>query len=185
MGFHTYPLERADALDDPERYRYCSREELLEAILDGPTGTVLDLGCGTGFFTLDVATFVERVLAVDVQPAMLSLLREKSPPVHVHPITATADGLPLLDESVAVAFSTMTYHEYATPTAHAEVRRVLQPDGRVIAIDWTRDGDGESGPPLEERYNVEMVVDQLQSAGFHVIETVPRPETFVVIARPT
>lgn len=183
MGFHTYPLERADALDDPERYRYCSREELVGAVLDGPSGPVLDLGCGTGFFTLDVAPHVERVLAVDLQPAMLTRLAAKDPSDTVHPVAAAAMRLPIADEVVAVAFSTMTFHEYADEVAHGEVSRVLEPDGRLIAIDWSREGSGETGPPLDERYDLAMAIEQVQAAGFHVVTTASRPETFVLVAR--
>lgn len=49
MGFHTFPIERADKLEDPSRYRFCSREELLEMLATEAEDVVADLGSGTGF----------------------------------------------------------------------------------------------------------------------------------------
>jgi ubiquinone/menaquinone biosynthesis C-methylase UbiE len=42
------------------------------------THTLVDLGAGTGTFALAVAPLCRRVIAVDVSPVMLSLLREKA-----------------------------------------------------------------------------------------------------------
>jgi ubiquinone/menaquinone biosynthesis C-methylase UbiE len=44
----------------------------------GSTSTVVDLGAGTGRLALAVAPAVGRVVAVDVSPAMLALLREQA-----------------------------------------------------------------------------------------------------------
>ena len=43
----------------------------------GPNSTVVDLGAGTGQFTLAAAPVCRRVIAVDVSPVMLEVLREK------------------------------------------------------------------------------------------------------------
>ncbi|WP_247000383.1 class I SAM-dependent methyltransferase [Halosolutus gelatinilyticus] len=113
MGFHTYPIERADALEDPSRYRYCSREELLAALDPTPTDVVADLGSGTGFYTDDVAPFVETIYAVDVQSAMHDRYREKGAPENVEFVTSEVSSLPFADDHLDAAFSTMTHHEYA------------------------------------------------------------------------
>ena len=44
----------------------------------GNAATVVDLGAGTGRFALAAAPHVDRVVAVDVSPAMLALLRERA-----------------------------------------------------------------------------------------------------------
>jgi ubiquinone/menaquinone biosynthesis C-methylase UbiE len=44
----------------------------------GPASTMVDLGAGTGRLTLAAAPHVGRVVAVDVSPAMLALLRERA-----------------------------------------------------------------------------------------------------------
>lgn len=183
MAFHTYPVERADDLDDPSRYRYCSFEELFSALDVSATDTVLDLGVGTGFFAADIAPYVDRLIGIDVQRPMLELLQDREGPSSVSPVTAAVEHLPIRSDSVDVAYSTMTFHEYATPAAHQAVSDVLSPDGRLVTIDWTQDGTGESGPSLDERFSLDEAVSQLQAAGYHVSRAEERTESFLMVAR--
>ena len=185
MGFHTYPTDRAAELEEVSRYRYLSREELLGALsLDG-SETVVDLGSGTGFYTDDVAPFAARVHAVDLQEGMHERYREKGLPENVELVTADVADLPLPDNVCEAAVTTMTYHEFQSPEALAEVRRVLGSDGRFVVIDWSATGAGEDGPPTDERYDLPSASDQLRGAGFTVERTQERPETFLLIAAPT
>lgn len=183
MGFHTYPVERADQLEDPERYRYCSAEELVGALDLAGTETVVDLGVGTGFYAKDVVPHAGRVVGIDLQRPMLTRLTTRDPPVSVDPVQAAVDALPLADGAADAAFSTMTFHEYGTAAAHEAVHQLLSPGGRLVTVDWTSDGDGASGPSLDERFDLDQAVDQLQSAGFHIVSAEPRAETFLLIAR--
>ena len=185
MGFHTFPVERADQLDDPARYRFCSLEELVYALDLTPTDTVLDIGAGTGFYTLGVAPHAETTIGLDIQHRMAEHLMDRDDrPPDVSPVVAGTDALPLADGTVDVAFSTMTFHEYSTAQSHTELHRVLRPDGRLVAVDWRRDGTGEDGPSLEERFSLEEAVSQLQGAGFHILRAESRPETYLLTARP-
>ncbi|WP_394328203.1 hypothetical protein [Natronorubrum texcoconense] len=65
-------------------------------------------------------------------------------------------------------FPTMTHHEYADAEALAELARVVRPDGRLVTVDWSATGDGEDGPPVDERFGPEEVASQLERAGFTV-----------------
>lgn len=183
MAFHTYPLDRADALEDPSRYRYCSREELLAALSVDSDAVVADLGSGTGFYTDDVAPFAERVYAVDVQEGMHERYREKGVPGNVELVTAEVEDLPLPDGTLDAAFSTMTYHEFATPAALAELRRVLSPDGRLVTVDWSADGAGETGPNRDERFDLDEAIEHHRDADFSIERASARPETFLLVAQ--
>jgi hypothetical protein len=99
MGHHTFDADRADALESAERrYSVLSVEELRRALDLSPDDTVIDLGSGTGFYTDDVAPHAGAVYAVALLTA----------PINDIPIdSGCADG----------AFSTMTYHEFASPAA--------------------------------------------------------------------
>ncbi|WP_049987432.1 class I SAM-dependent methyltransferase [Halobellus rufus] len=179
MGFHTFDVERAEALEDAGRYRFCSREELLGAIDPSADDVVADVGSGTGFYTDEVAPFVERMYAVDVQPEMHEHYREKGAPENVEFVTAGATSLPLSDDELDAAFSTMTYHEFADDAALEELARVVRPGGRVVTLDWSRSGTGDDGPPMDERFALGDAVDAFESAGFTTVRGETRKETFV------
>jgi ubiquinone/menaquinone biosynthesis C-methylase UbiE len=182
MGFHTYDPERAPNLEDESRYRYLSREELVALLDPGPRWTIADLGSGTGFYTDDVAPFVEQCYAVDLEPEMHDFYRDKGVPENVELVTAEIGDLPFDDGELDGAFSTMTFHEFATEDALDELARVLASGAPVAMGDWTRNGSGESGPPTDERYDLATAEAMLEDAGFSVERANERPETFVVRA---
>ncbi|WP_255166952.1 class I SAM-dependent methyltransferase [Natrononativus amylolyticus] len=183
MGFHTFPIDRADALEDPSRYRYCSREELVEMLALEADAAVADLGSGTGFYADDVAPFAGTLYAVDVQAEMHEKYREKGLPENVDVVTAGIESLPFDDDHLDAAYSTMTHHEYAGEDAFAELARVIQPGGRLVTVDWSADGPGEDGPSTDERFSLEETTADLEAAGFEILEARNRPETFAVVAR--
>ncbi|MFC7198722.1 class I SAM-dependent methyltransferase [Halospeciosus flavus] len=184
MGFHTFDVERAELLEDAAaRYRFCSREELLGALaLDG-SETVADLGSGTGFYTEDVAPFADDVYGVDVQEAMHEQFREKGVPANVSLVTADVADLPFDDGGLDAAFSTNTYHEFASDAAFDELERVLAPGARVVHVDWSAAGAGEEGPPTDERFAPADVRDHHDDRAFDVETVEDRPETWKAVLR--
>ncbi len=183
MGFHTFPTERADNLEDVARFRFCSREELVSLLDVDADAVVADLGSGTGFYTREVAPFVGTLYAVDLQPEMHDHHREHGVDDNVELLTSGIDSLPFEDDELDGAFSTMTHHEYATDEALAELARVIGPGGRLVTVDWSADGDGTDGPAVDERFTTAEVSDQLEAAGFEIVDAHVRPETMVVVAR--
>ncbi|GAB3040655.1 class I SAM-dependent methyltransferase [Natronobiforma cellulositropha] len=183
MGFHTFPIERADALEDPSRYRFCSREELLELLAVDTDATVADLGSGTGFYSREIAPFVATLYAIDLQAAMHARHRAAGLAQNVVPLTAAVDSLPFDDGALDAAVSTMTHHEYADEATLAELARVIRPGGPLVTVDWSATGTGEDGPPLEERFTPDEVVGHLETAGFTLERVHDRPETLAVVAR--
>jgi ubiquinone/menaquinone biosynthesis C-methylase UbiE len=177
MSQHTFDADDADKLEEAEkRYRRLSAEELLWALAPAPDHTITDLGSGTGFYTDDVAPHADTVYAVDVQQAMHDYYGDKGMPANVEPVTTSIEKLPFADDSIDGAFSTMTYHEFVSDDALAEVQRVLAPSGRLAVADWSAAGTGEHGPPLDERYTVES----LREHGFAIEHAFTRTETFLV-----
>ncbi|WP_299264439.1 class I SAM-dependent methyltransferase [Halorientalis sp.] len=183
MGHHTFDAGEAAKLEDAAaRYRSVSRAELLWALGLTGTETVVDLGSGTGFYTDDVAPHAERVYAVDVQEAMHDHYRAKGVPANVGLVTSEIEDLPFDDGELDAAVSTMTYHEFATDTAFAELARVLPSGGRLVVADWSADGPGEDGPPVDERFTEDEAATAFEAAGFDVEFRATRLETFLVVA---
>ena len=73
------PVERTGSLDNKFRRWLQDPQKILQPYV-GEGMTVLDLGCGPGFFTIDMAQMVGktgRVIASDLQEGMLRRLQNK------------------------------------------------------------------------------------------------------------
>lgn len=185
MGFHTFDSSQADRLEQADhRYQFLSAEELLGALQVRRDETVADLGSGTGFYTDDVAPHTDLTYAVDIQPEMHEHYREKGVPDNVVLVTTDVSSLPFEDNSLDKAFSTMTYHEFASDRAIEEIQRVLVPGGRLVIADWIASGSGRHGPPLEERFQAREIGTPLEENGFKLQRVATRPETGLIVASP-
>ena len=182
MGFHTFDSSQADGLEDQTRFKYVSVDELLALFDPDSSAVVTDLGSGTGFYTDEIAPYVGTLHAVDVQGEMHEYYRQKGLPENVESVTAEVADLPFEDDALDGAYSTMTYHEFASEESLAELARVCRPGGRVGIADWTSTGAGERGPPLGERFDASEAATALESAGFEVKLARDRRETFVLSA---
>src|SRR5438552_17711932 len=79
LGIHVCPAWFAWAINNPLRRWLHKPEEILGRLI-APGFTVVELGCGSGPFTIALAQMVGfsgRVIAADVQPAMLSRVQER------------------------------------------------------------------------------------------------------------
>lgn len=88
---------------------------------------VAELGSGTGQLTGRLLDRGVAVHAIDADPRMLALLRRDHPSAHAH--HATADNIPLPDDSVDAVLSADAWHWFPAESTVAEVRRILRPDG--------------------------------------------------------
>ena len=182
MSPHRFDPEASANLEETIRFRYLSRDELVGALSPDPDAVLADIGSGTGFYTREVAPFVSRVHAVDMQAEMHEKFRSQGVPENVETVLAKADDLPFRDEYLDGVYSTMTFHEYDAGGL-PEIYRVLRPGGTLVVVDWSAEGSGERGPPLEVRADTETATREVEAAGFDVESARSRPETFFIEAR--
>lgn len=115
------------------------REARAEALV-GLSGTVVELGAGTGRNLGHYPHQVERLVLTEPTAAMRDQLRtrvaEAGLPFDVEVVDATADRLPLDDASADAVVSTLVLCSVpALGPAVAEVRRVLRPGGELRLIE--------------------------------------------------
>ncbi len=94
---------------------------------------VLEVGCGTGAFAARLADELPGValLAVDQSPRMVELTRERGVPAQVQDV----QHLLAPDASYDVVLALwMLYHVPDLDRALGELRRVLRPGGRLVAV---------------------------------------------------
>ena len=117
------------------------RERLLRRVHPALRGATLDLGCGAGALTAELATRVRGpVIAVDRDADAL-----RSVPAPAHRVRADAHALTFGDASFDLVVTQAAWLWFGDPAAVArEVRRVLAPGGALVAV-----GEPDFGGALE------------------------------------
>jgi ubiquinone/menaquinone biosynthesis C-methylase UbiE len=98
---------------------------------------VLDVGCGTGFFLLNLwqAGFVGEAHACDISPGMVAVCAESARAIGCDAKlrVADAENLPYEDESFDLITAHAVVHHLPDPRlAFAEMLRVLRPGGALL-----------------------------------------------------
>ncbi len=100
----------------------------------GRSRTVLDLGCGTGRLTGDLAALAGRAIGVDPVDELL-VLAPAAPGVEYRRLTSPDGRLPLADGEADVAFTCLVLgglDDAALARVGEELARVLAPGGLVV-----------------------------------------------------
>ena len=162
------------------------RERLVELARLQPGESVLDVGCGTG--TLAIAAKRRAgpqglVHGIDASPEMIARATRKAnrAGVDVTFRTAVVEALPFPDGHFDVVLSTLMLHHLPRPTREQsarEIRRVVKPGGRVLAVDFGMPGRRHRGllGHLHHRRGhvaLDSVVELLSAAGLTVVESGP------------
>lgn len=116
------------------------RRRTLDAMALQPGETVLDIGCGPGYLTLDIARQVGargRVVAVDTSEPMLDIARARcAGEDRIAFRLADAAALPCEDAGIDVAAAVQVYLFVSDLDAvMRELARVLRPGGRAVVVD--------------------------------------------------
>ncbi|MBK6510180.1 MAG: malonyl-ACP O-methyltransferase BioC [Haliea sp.] len=96
--------------------------------------SILDLGCGTGYFCPALrARYPEaRYLGLDIASGMVDFARSRCPS-DCDWLVADAESLPLASDSIDLVFSSLAVQWCARPEhLFAELARVLRPGGRCV-----------------------------------------------------
>jgi SAM-dependent methyltransferase len=121
--------------DAYERGRPTYPTEAARWLVGETPATVLELGAGTGKLTRVLAGLGHDVHATDPDPEMLRQLETALPGVRA--MVASAEDIPLGDESVDVVVAAQAFHWFDLDLALPEIARVLRPGGR-IALVWNQ-----------------------------------------------
>ncbi|MDY7115338.1 class I SAM-dependent methyltransferase [Halomonas sp. SSL-5] len=160
---------------------------VVRALRIGQGMTVVDLGCGDGYFTAAIARQLVsgRVIGVDLDPDMLEQAQ------------AACAGMPnsdwLLGDAMALSrllsapadyvLIANTFHGAPDKTALArEVAAALQPNGRFAIVNWyplpreeTTVLDQPRGPKTDMRMSPEQTRTVVEPAGFTLERLVELP----------
>ena len=147
---HVCPFHHRWVLTVAGRKLLNNPTRILRPLLQ-PGMTVLDVGCGVGYFTIPMAHLVGdagRVIAVDVQPEMLAVMAANATKADCGNITAQqcdTSTLGVGEWAGALDFAMLFYmlHEAGDPAALiAEVFHALKPGGKLLFAEPIMHVDG-------------------------------------------
>lgn len=161
-------------LDSPERKKMLPVDDILSSLMVDTNDTIADLGSGTGYFTIPVATkTTSTVYAVDIEPQMLHVLQERLTEHRIHNVDLVKgpiENVPLSDQSVDKVIASMVLHE-VEPLLKGiqEIKRILKPGGRCLCVEWEKI-TSDQGPPLNHRIHSRQLKRAIKQEGFQIIQ---------------
>lgn len=188
MADKRFDPEKAQSLMREERRKALPPEETIKHLQIDEHDTVADLGAGNGYFAIPIAKQTDnQVYAIDIEPKMLEMLKDNAAEAQVANIQYVESDLNRiqLDDDVAnKVMISLVMHEVPNPDQTLEeIRRILQPAGKMLVIDWEA-VEMEDGPPLHHRISSRTMKNVLERNGFHAEVITLSPEYYAVKAIP-
>jgi len=166
----------AKEFDDPARDAWQMPGRVIDALGVKAGETVADIGAGTGYFSFRMARKLPKgkVLAVDIQPEMLDLLRAKAKELNVtnvQPVLGEITDPKLPESAVDVVLMVDAYHEFDQPREMMEaIVRALRPGGRVVLVEFRAEDPAVRIKPLHKMTEAQSV-REMAAAGLRHVET--------------
>ena len=129
-------------------------------VLEPKKLTAIDIGCGTGAFSIYASKYLKKIYAVDVSKEMLKIAKAKAKVAEIKNIEFCNSGFLQFqpDKKVDVVFSKWAFHhlpDYWKQAALLNINKMLKPDGILLLSDLVFKFD----PDFEK--NTDDMLDEL------------------------
>lgn len=165
-------------LERPEREQEEQPRKLMEALKLKPGMVVADIGAGSGYFTFRLAQKIGpngKVLAVDIQPEMLDIIRKRMKEkkiANVEPIQGAEMDPKLPENAVDLILMVDVYHEFSYPWEMTETMvRSLKPKGRIVFVEYRLE-DPEVPIKLVHKMTEKQVIREMKEHPLRWVETI-------------
>ena len=160
--------------DNREQQERCS---LMLANLGVKRGmTICDMGCGNGFYTVQMAKMTGaggHIYAVDIQPEMLKMLNERADEqgvTNISPILGTYTDPRLPKGKMDMILLVDVYHEFSHPEQMlAAMRESLSEDGVCVLVEF-RTEDPKVLIKPEHKMSKAQIMKEWPANGFKLVK---------------
>lgn len=168
-------LTKMAYLDSKQRERLIPPEVLISQMPIHNNHTLLDVGAGSGFFTIPMAERTSnKVYAMDPDKRMLSVIEAKAKEKGLHniePLQETIENLSLQNDSIDFVMASLILHEVTSLTiALTKIFEVLSVGGHLLCLEYEKDDLIIEGPPMSIRIKSEELEKTLLTVGFDIVK---------------
>lgn len=175
----------------PQRDEWQQPNEVLEKMVLDSTMTVMDIGTGSGYFSLRLAPMVKKLIAADVEEAFLrhvEMMADSLSLNNIDTMLIPMDGPEQVNMPLDRILIVNTYHHISNRLDYfKKLHQWMHEDGILFIVDFRKAINGPKipGPPKEHKLSSDVVLKELALAGWKEIEldTSTLPYQYIVSAR--
>lgn len=166
----TSTKELIKNFESKERDEYQQPEKVIEFLGDLSEKTIMDIGAGSGYFSVKLAQKAKKVIAADVNHEFQDYLKERIEKENIKNIELRKipyDSPALQDKEVDIIFMVNTYHHIENRSDYfTKAKKGLKENGELIIIDFFKT-ETPVGPPVKHKVAIDEVIADLEKAGFN------------------
>ena len=156
-----------------------------------PSDVIADIGAGTGYYAFRMAKEAKmgHVFAVDIQPEMLAIMKEKINAQNINNVTLTlgTESSPNLPaDTLDLAIMVDVYHELSHPREMMEqLIRALKPGGQFILLEYRME---DTTVPIKRLHKMTeaQAIKEMEAVGLSFKENITNLpwQHFLVFIKP-
>ena len=164
-------LNKIAFLESKQRERLLPPEVLIDEMPIKESHTLLDIGAGSGFFTIPMAKKTKEIVyALDFDSRMLNVISEKAIKEdlqNIKLIESTIEALSLEDESIDFVMASLILHEVESLSkVLSKLYEVTKIGGHLLCLEYEKDEKIIEGPPMDIRISSTDLEQSLLNSGF-------------------
>jgi len=168
-----YVEELIERFESPERDTYQHPDKVLEYLGDISNKKIMDIGAGSGYFSVKLANKGAHVIAADVNEEFQEALKQRIEDQKLKNIELRKipfDSPDLSDNEADMVLIVNTYHHIEDRVAYfSKVKKGIKDNGELVVIDFFKK-ELPVGPKPNHKISKDVVLEELKAAGFNITE---------------
>ncbi|WBM74592.1 class I SAM-dependent methyltransferase [Saprospira grandis] len=167
---HSQSIEElVERFESKERDEYQQPAKVLDYLGDLSGKKIMDIGAGSGYFSVKFAAAGAEVIAADVDTGFQNYLQKRIAADKIENVELRLmpyETPKIKDQEVDLVFISNTYHHIEDRIAYFKaVKKGLKSNGELIIIDFFKK-ELPIGPAMDHKIAKEKVLEELKAAGF-------------------
>ena len=165
----------AKVFDSPERDKWQKPDEVIKFLGEIEDKTIVDVGSGSGYFSIRLALAGAKVIAADIDPEFLQIIEKKQKELNIDQdelktVRIDENKLNIDAHSANIVFLVNAYHHISDRVNYfSSVNSTLKENGKIVIVDFYKK-TLPVGPPKNHKISKEEVLKELKEAGYENIE---------------